>query len=92
MKLIKLLLASLLLAGYVQAKEFTHHKNYNNVQGYIAGLVSGIVIYNALTPRYDKRATYVVYKERDYHRPHFARKHHMRKRYHHFRNHRRDRF
>lgn len=92
MKPIKLFLASLLLAGYLQANEFSHHNNYNNVQGYVAGLISGIVIYSALAPRYNNRATYVVYKERNYHRPHFARKHYVRNMDAHFRKHRRQTF
>jgi hypothetical protein len=77
MKSLKLLLASLLVAGALQANEYRH----NNTALYVAGLVSGMVIIDALASKHEVRSTHVVYKEPKYHKTHykphyFHKKHH----------------
>jgi hypothetical protein len=77
MKSLKLLLASLLVAGALQANEYRH----NNTALYVAGLVSGMVIIDALSSRHEARPTYVVYKEpryhKSYHKPYYSHKKHF---------------
>ena len=79
MKLIKLLLASLLLAGALQANEYK--QNHNNATAYAVGLASGIIIFNALASRHEARPTYVVYQEPKHHKsypkPYYSHKKHV---------------
>ena len=77
MKLIKLLLASLLVAGALQANEYRH----NNTTLYVAGLVSGMVIIDALSSKHEVRSTHVIYKEpkhyKSHYKPYYSQKKHF---------------
>ena len=72
MKLIKLLLASLFIVGALQAHEFKHH----NSRDFALGMVSGIVVLNAIAQKHHLQPVYIVHNKRHYHKRHFSHRKH----------------